>query len=52
MLDPNDDFLDLQYWKKRFEGMRQEAQDWNSEVGAVVFDGIVAWLEQEILSTI
>ncbi|KAG9683844.1 hypothetical protein KCU95_g18024, partial [Aureobasidium melanogenum] len=52
MLDPNDDFLDLQYWKKRFEGVRQEAQDWNSEVGAVVFDGTIAWLEQEILSTV
>ncbi|KAH0339344.1 hypothetical protein KCU81_g7236, partial [Aureobasidium melanogenum] len=52
MLDSNDDFLDLQYWKKRFEGARQEAQDWNREVGAVVFDGTVAWLEQEILTTI
>lgn len=52
ILDTNDDLLDLQYWKKRFEGLRQEAQKWNREVGAVVFDGTVAWLEQEILSTI
>lgn len=52
MLDTNDDFLDLQYWKKRFEGLEQEAQEWNREVGAVVFDGTVAWLEQELLSTI
>ncbi|KAI4742229.1 hypothetical protein E4T50_07376 [Aureobasidium sp. EXF-12298] len=52
MLDTNDDFLDLQYWKKRFEGVRQEALEWKREVGVVVFDDTVTWLEHTILSTI
>ncbi|KAG9833474.1 hypothetical protein KCU98_g10338, partial [Aureobasidium melanogenum] len=52
MLDTNDDFLDLQYWKKRFEGVRQEALEWKREVGVVVFEDTVAWLEHTILSTI
>lgn len=52
MLDSNDDFLDLQYWKRRFESLRVEAQEWKSEVGVVVFDDTVTWLEHTILSTI
>ncbi|KAG9638364.1 hypothetical protein KCU64_g13836, partial [Aureobasidium melanogenum] len=52
MLDTNDDFLDLQYWKKRFEGVRQEALEWKREVGVVVFYETGTWLEHTILSTI
>lgn len=52
MLDSNDDFLDLQYWKKRFESVKVEAQEWKSEAGVVVFDDTITWLEHTILSTI
>lgn len=50
--DSNDDFLDLQFWKKRFEDVKTEALEWKEEVGVVVFHETVTWLEHTILSTI
>ncbi|KAI4728040.1 hypothetical protein E4T49_04158 [Aureobasidium sp. EXF-10728] len=50
IMDSNDDFLELQIWKKRFEGTRREAREWKNEVGVVVFYHTVNWLEQEIMA--
>jgi hypothetical protein len=50
--DSKDDLLDLQYWKKAFESVRVEANEWREEVGVVVFEDTVAWLEQEIMALV
>jgi hypothetical protein len=47
--DQKDDLLDLQYWKKAFENVRVEASEWREEVGVVVFEDTVAWLEMEVM---
>jgi hypothetical protein len=49
-VDTKDDLLELQYWKKTFEGARRDAVEWKEEVGVCVFGDTVAWLEQEIMS--
>jgi hypothetical protein len=51
-MDTKDDLLDLQYWKKSFEGVRVEAREWRDEVGIVVFGDTVSWLEQEIMALV
>ena len=51
-IDQKDDLLELQYWKKKFEDVRMEAQKWKGEVGVCVFGDSVAWLEQEIMSLV
>jgi hypothetical protein len=50
--DSKDDLLDLQYWKKAFGNVRVEASEWREEVGVVVFEDTVAWLEQEIMALV
>jgi hypothetical protein len=47
--DQKDDLLDLQYLKKAFENVRVEASEWREEVGVVVFEDTVAWLEMEVM---
>jgi len=51
-IDINDDLLELQYWKKKFECARREALGWKEVVGITVFGDTIAWLEQEIMSLV
>ena len=51
-IDTNDDLLELQYWKKKFESVRREALEWKEDVGITVFGDTIAWLEQEIMSLV
>ncbi|KAK6007690.1 hypothetical protein QM012_004504 [Aureobasidium pullulans] len=50
--DSSDEFLNLQFWKKRFEVLRTEAVEWKDEVGVVMFEGTVSWLEEMVLSMV
>jgi len=51
-IDTNDDLLELQFWKKKFECARREALEWKEDVGITVFGDTIAWLEQEIMSLV
>jgi len=51
-IDTNDDLLELQYWKKKFECTRREALERKEDVGITVFGDTIAWLEQEIMSLV
>ena len=48
-IDKKDDLLELQYWKRKFEGARREAMEWKEDVGVTVFGDVGVWLEGEIV---
>ncbi|KAI5199063.1 hypothetical protein E4T39_06407 [Aureobasidium subglaciale] len=51
-VDKRDDFLELQWWKTKFEGTRVEGRVWREDVGVVVSEDTGAWLEATILSLV
>ena len=51
-IDTNDDLLELQNWKKKFECTRRESVEWKEDVGITVFGDTIAWLVQEIMSLV
>jgi hypothetical protein len=50
--DLEDEFLDLQFWKIRFEGVKRGILEWRDDVGVVVFGECLEWLELGIMGAV
>lgn len=50
--DLEDEFLDLQFWKIRFEGVKRGILERRDDVGVVVFGECLEWLELGIMGAV
>ncbi|THY73363.1 hypothetical protein D6C86_07853 [Aureobasidium pullulans] len=50
--DLEDEFLDLQFWKIRLEGVKRGILEWRDDVGVVVFGECLEWLELGIMGSV